>query len=80
MLREQLRVTKALRSVCLTEAGPSYLLDLSNIVGSHLVSLCLRNVVWAGVSREPGWTVANVIERFPRMKYLQIDSEMVREP
>ncbi|RPD55134.1 hypothetical protein L226DRAFT_616212 [Lentinus tigrinus ALCF2SS1-7] len=78
MIWEQLRVTERLRSVCLTEVRPDYLLHLSGVVGSHLVSLCLRSPVcqWADDPQEMGWTIATLVERFPRLKHLQIDRQM----
>ncbi|KAI0688368.1 hypothetical protein C8T65DRAFT_122467 [Cerioporus squamosus] len=78
MIWEQFRVTERLTHICLTEARPDYLLHLSALVGGHLVSLCLRGAIWADNAQEPGWTVADVAERFPHLKHLQIDREVVR--
>ena len=79
MILEQLRVTESLKSICLTEAHPNDLLRLSGVIGGHIVSLCLRSPWRADELPEPRWTVATVLDQFPRLKHLQVDTELVRK-
>ncbi|RDX48526.1 hypothetical protein OH76DRAFT_1557067 [Lentinus brumalis] len=80
MIWEQFRVTERLKGVGLTDGRTDYLLHLSTVVGAHLVSLCIQNPCWARDSQGPqGWSLADVAERFPRLRYLQVNRE-IRSP